>query len=445
MSETDNEPVSSNDIGLESTPNDLSELDALLDAAGVVDVPEEEAQSKAKDEEEEDKPAPEETPAQATPEPAKESSSEEPPATEESLPLADTAGLKDVETPQPAAEGETEEATPVEEPDEEVDSIQKPINLSPTNSQNWANLRQKAKERGKKLKEIEGELQQLRAQATSQTLPEETKQELEELRSFRRTFDIQNDPEFRQKYDGAIEANRQRAYELLAKHQMSEENLNLIKDKGFENLDQEFFEEQIYKPLMKGTLEERKDAMALKKAMESNLSLMVDKDQAIQEASKQGSQWQQQRDQDARQRFEEFNKVVEARVADVQQKIPWAKEQPVPPTATEEQRAQIEKNNQFYKKYVEPTFTKAMFDPSPQARVDTAMAAVLAFKYSDELANLTQKHNRLVEEYNKIRAAGRTKSSTPAAQPAKKKASVSDYIAMSDDEAIDAQMKELGL
>lgn len=397
-----------------TTPEDHSSIDSLLDDVMAKDTT----------------PAPQEPKPEPSSEPAPDPAAPVEPITPEPEPVTPTP------EPTPATLESTVPAPAPEPEDPEVEAIQKPKNLSPSNTQHWETLRTMAKARLKTIKELESKLTEATTQLQNKpAIPEDIQKRLEDHENFRRMFDLQNNPEFVNKYDNAMKTNRETAYAILAKHKMPQEQLDAIKKAGFENIDADLFEGEIIATLMKGSLEERKDGIALKKLLETNLGLMVERDNSLSEAAKQGSAWQTQQKQQREAAAKEFDAVVEKAVKDVQAKVSWARLQEVPANATPEVKARIEKENKFYKEYVEPRFTAAMYDPSPATRVNTAMAAVLAFKYSDELDAAHAKIKQLSDELNGIRAAGRSRPTTPAVLP---KTPSIDTFKLSDSEAIDA-------
>lgn len=403
------------------TRSDSSELDALLDANNIVDV--------------KDGAAPEPPPVPEPPVPA-EPPVENPEPTE---PVSPTSEPPTDPAATPPADPTATPATEPPLPDPELDAIQEPRNMSPNNRVNWRQLDGVARTRLKTIKELTSKVQELESKVSAPPqVPEEIQKQLSELTQFRRVFDIQNDPEFKQKYDTTIENNRSVAYDILSRNfKMEPAQLEAIKKTGIENIDPQVLEETVLKPLMSGDINMRRDGVALKKLIENNLGLMFEKDQAIKSAAAEGSKWQQERETLAKTQAEQFETAVRTTVQAVQAKVPWAKLQTVPPNATPEVKAKIEKENAFFNEKVKPVFRAAMYDNNPNVRAQMAMTAVLAYKYSEELEASAAREKKLTEEIGRLRSAGKSRPEAPMVPPSRTP-SPSKLLSMNDKDAVEA-------
>lgn len=140
---------------------------------------------------------------------------------------------------------QTEETEAVEESEEEeieidpeIAAIEKPRNLSEKNQSNWRKLQETASTYKKQAEEAEALRQKLQEVEQNVKVPED----YEELRKFRAIFDIQNDPEFKSKFDQPIESAKENIYKILKANGASEEVIKSIEDAGGpEKIDQKWW------------------------------------------------------------------------------------------------------------------------------------------------------------------------------------------------------------
>ena len=273
---------------------------------------------------------------------------------------------------------------------------------------------------------------------TSAELPAEEKKELEELRTFRKIFDTENDPEFKKQFDERISSVDEDVFAILKNNGLPEETEKQMRDLGLGKVNSKFWEQQIL-PRLPFVDQERVRRRLAERAD-------VD-DQRVKEVEK----FQSQREQTLREReerqleqFRQEQQVVVQHVEEIRKGIPWANPLEIPSKATKEERARIEAHNKYVEE-LEFRFQDALYPATPAARAEIAAAAVasthLASSVNDLGARLKTSNERvkqLEQELSKIKSAGRIPSGEPTArQP---RADVPDNF-KSDDEAIEAGLQ----
>ena len=114
---------------------------------------------------------------------------------------------------------ETESHEPESELDPEIAAIERPRNLSEKNQSNWRKLQETASSYKKQAEEA-AQLRQKLDEAQQQV---KTPDDYDELRRFRAIFDIQNDPEFRSKFEKPISDAKENIYRILKANGASDE------------------------------------------------------------------------------------------------------------------------------------------------------------------------------------------------------------------------------
>lgn len=344
--------------------------------------------------------------------------------------------------------------------------------MNPQTASNWKSLRTIAEREKKSRAELatkyEEAVNALASFEKAGGLTPALKAEVDELRAFRRTFDIQRDPEFVGKFDTVIDKNNSEIYALLEKRGLKKDVLDSIKaEGGLAGKARSWWEENeievdgekkkvagYLKLLRESALpEDNEAAVVIKNKLDANAQLAYDKKQEVEKASVHQSDWQKAREQKQKEQVDADNKVMQEAVTEIQSAIPWARLQEVPANATPEQKAQIEKENKMYIE-AEQRFPVALNPPNALARVHTAIAACLSFKYASDIEDLkaasaAEKATsdaeiaRLTEENEKLRTAGST--NLPNLAPTGKKTGGSgDKLKMSNEAAIDAGLDEAG-
>lgn len=387
-----------------------------------------------------------------------------PPATPPKGPAAATPPAPPATPPKPGTPPATPPAAPVEPKDPELDAIEQPKGLNPTNAGNWQRLRIAAKqyktqatEAQAKLKEVEEKLKA----ASNPVIPPEVMKELEDHRAFKRTFAIADDPEFKAKYDSVIESNDKEICGILKSCGMKPEAADALLKNGLTKLPWKYWEDPTSEVdadgnetgVPKGVLnklkasdnpEENAAAQIIEGKLRASMQLSYEKKQAVAKASEGQSEFLKEREKKAKEQFEADMKTMKDRVDAVTANIPWAKPREIPADATPEQKAEIEAHNAFYKE-TEERFKIALFPRTALQRADTALAACYAYHLDRELKKSQSEAQWYKTEYEKLKGASRTVPSAATPPPsASKTKGMGDLLKMKDLDAISQGLEDAG-
>ena len=143
-----------------------------------------------------------------------------------------------VQDEQEQAEPSEPKAQPEVELDPEIAAIERPRNLSEKNQSNWRKLQETASQYKKQAEEAAILRQKLAETEQQVKVPDD----YEELRKFRAIFDIQNDPEFKSKFDAPIASAKENIYKILKANGASDEVIQSIeKAGGPDKIDQQWW------------------------------------------------------------------------------------------------------------------------------------------------------------------------------------------------------------
>ena len=392
-------------------PERENALDALLKASG--DGAEETEPEKEEPKAEDAKPdkaeakseevavAPEQAAEEAKPE-AKEAKSEVKPEAKEAK-------------PEPKAEDTKPEK-------DELDSVALPPYTKPSTAESFAKVkelaRQKLREREARITELEEKAKQLDEEVKTRPA-KETVAELEELRQWRKRIDVEHAPEWKD-YDKKVEQKWEGVYAKLKASGITDAQVKQIKDLGGpEKVDWEPFYQAGLPSATRRYLESQMTAVE---------NLREEREHAIAAAREGADEFLSARGKQAAQ-------VAEALIGGFE----WAKEQPVPATATAEQKAQIAAANAFAKE-TQARVRSAVADDTPQTRAELAVGTALAYYFKRQaeqvsataqktkeeadkrVAEAEKKAAQLSEELERVRKSSGSRKQTspsPAAPPAK--------------------------
>ena len=372
---------------------------------------------------------------------------------------------KKEQTPTPPAKTPPETEKKPEDFDKEIDSIQKPKNLSPANDVNFEALRAVAKKYKKDYQTAVAAAAELEKQRGKMT--PETEKELADLRTFRRMNDIRQDPEFISQFDGKVKQNNEDVYTLLAKGILTPEVLTKFKEAGgidayplawwYEYEQKNEKGETVKVPgwltLMQRSSdpEVNKAAVVIENKLKQNAQLAFDKEEAVKKSATEKSEWVQKKEKEAAEKKSAEDAYCAKRIEEVKKDFQWTNEMKVPENATEEEKAAIEAHNQRCK-IREEQFRSAFNPPNIQSRLETAFAAVLSFQLIDDMeamkkeqeqkeAESTAKIAALEEQLENLKNAGRMPKggATPPRGEVKPKG---NNASMSNEAAIDAGIDE---
>jgi hypothetical protein len=351
------------------------------------------------------------------------------------------------ETPSEKTTGESQiDVQPVEpiqpqiDIDPEIAAIEQPRNLSEKNQSNWRKLQETASTYKKQAEEAEQLRQKLQELDQGQTqLP----QDYEELKRFRQTFDIKNDPEFKSKYAQPIESAKNNIYSILKKHGASEDVITSIeKAGGPDKINDEFWRNPAFQNLP------LTDAEKLKRNLVDVSDLRDKQEQEIQYAAENAEQILEQREQEKGQWYEKTIQEIDHNLDEITKDLPWARFAEAPANATPEQMQQVQAHNARVADLASK-FESALWPTTAQERTNIAAAAVFSHVVSDQLRTEQTQKNALLEqvkkltaENNSLKSSSKMPKQSVSNQSVNKPSSMNDRIKMNAADAIDLGLDE---
>jgi hypothetical protein len=240
-------------------------------------------------------------------------------------------------------------------------------------------------------------------------------EELTELRTFRRSMDIENDADFKRHFDGRIEANNAQIMTRLGEAGMTKAQLDqMAKLGGPEAVDWE----EILPRLPAQT------RRFIEAKLVSNEDLRGERKQAVEQARKDPGVFEKQKiEQQSKVLFETANHYLAG--------LPWTAERTAPANATPEEKAKIEAENAFAKE-TQNRIAETLKEYTPARFAELAVGTALAYKFKRDmeamtkervaaesnLAAVTKERDDLRTELEKIKRAGRTHRTSTAVPPA---------------------------
>jgi hypothetical protein len=225
--------------------------------------------------------------------------------------------------------------------------------------------RKQAEEKAKRLAELEQQLSTVKS--SDPTTDEKVKAQLDELAMYRRRYELDNDPELREKFDTRIEAQESAIVDHLKKRGATDELVKLIQneggwarfassnntmtlpdeDGGTRQVSMAELAETIVNALPLG---ERK---AIEAAMMDQIQTQSAKKLHYEDQVKKAKEYFSKRDEegkkaaaDQQRQIEEARKSVEKWQSEVEQSD-WLKDKELPAKATTEQKQAIQEHNRY--------------------------------------------------------------------------------------------------
>jgi hypothetical protein len=332
---------------------------------------------------------------------------------------------------EPSADGE----------ESELDKVKLPPHTSQKAADSFNLIKQKAKEqvaaKENEIAELKTKLSEFETKAT--VTPEE-KSELEELRKFRASVEIEKDPKFREEFTSKITENNSTIYKVLQDAGMKEEQIETIKKFGgptkLTNWD------DIYEHL----------SSSQKRIVDGRLNDndRLERDQKLKlEAAKQDvDKYLEQRDVSSKTRIEQESKAIQDNANEMLQQIDWAVRQDIPKDATPEQKKKIEEQNKYIETQID-TLKQLLVDRSPANHATLAVGTIQALHFrkqldsqKGELETLRQQNKELSTKLQKIRKSGASAHKGSAPQQRVKPVDV-DPFNQSAEDALDALRSEV--
>jgi len=363
----------------------------------------------------------------------------EPTETEPSDPIEEIAEeVPEVVDPVEQESAEQESHEPESELDPEIAAIERPRNLSEKNQSNWRKLQETASSYKKQAEEA-AQLRQKLDEAQHQV---KTPEDYDELRRFRAIFDIQNDPEFRSKFEKPISDAKENIYRILKANGASDEVIKSIEENGGpDKIDSKWWKTNAIDKLPL-TESER-----LKRNLVDVVELKEKQQFEIENASKNADQYYQQKAQQNEEWYHSTTNEIDTYMDQVTKELPWARFKEAPSNATPDQIREVEQHNAAVGSLAEK-FNSALWPTSAQDRANVAAAAVFSHVLTEQLrveqsskVKMSEQLKKLTEENNRLKSAGKLPRQN-VSSPNRVSNSLGDRLKMSSSDAIDAGLDE---
>ena len=394
------------------THDSMNSLDEAMKAAGIFDPGEE---------------MPETTPAD--PAIVEKPADEQPPAGDEKPPDAQSE-----EQPFPTDQKPAEQLSDPESID--LDAISAPADISPRNLVNFDKLREVAKHfktQAAQVPELVRQLDEIRGSQSQ--LPADVMNELAELRTMRKIFDTENDPEFKKQFDERLQNLDDDVLAILRKNGLSEDTEKNLRQIGLDKVSPKWWEDSVLDKLSFVDQERIRKRLAERADVSENRSRAISEFQSNRESYVQHVQQQQaqQHEQAEQQIFQHVDQITE--------KVPWARYQEIPPGAKPEEVKNIEQHNQMVSE-LESRFREALYPSTPQSRAEVAAAAVASVKLAESVTDLSgrlQSANDRAEKAERALEAVKNAGKAPSARQGGRKPATEgpDPNKLSDEDAIE--------
>lgn len=364
-----------------------------------------------------------------------EEQSEEPVQEEQ---IEETAQEEPVQDEQEQAESSEPKAEPEVELDPEIAAIERPRNLSEKNQSNWRKLQETASQYKKQAEEAAILRQKLAETEQQVKVPDD----YEELRKFRAIFDIQNDPEFKSKFDAPIASAKENIYKILKANGASDEVIQSIeKAGGPDKIDQQWWKTNAIDRLP------LTEAERLKRNLVDVVDLKEKQQFEIENASQNAEQYYAKKHEEQVNWYHGTVNEIDTYMDQVTKDLPWARFREVPQGATQDQIQEIERHNAAVGSLAEK-FNSALWPTTAQDRANVAAAAVFSHVLTEQLrieqtskAKMSEQLKKLTEENNRLKNAGRLPRQNVSGSN-RIAPNLNDRLRMNSADAIDAGLDE---
>jgi hypothetical protein len=363
--------------------------------------------------------------------------------------IRETEGIEEeaLQTPEPVQRPEPQAAEPVAQPteteiDPEIASIEQPRNLSEANRNNWKKLQETASIYKRQAQESEALKQRLQQMETNQP---QIPNDYEDLKKFRQIFDLQNDSEFRARYENPISTAKETIYGILKKHGASEDVIASIeKAGGPEKVDQQWWKVNAIDKLP------MLDAEVLKDGLKEIHKLTTAQQNEIKYATDNMQEFMAKRGEAQVQWYDSENSKIYDYVDNLTKEVPWARFLEPSQTATAEEIQQIQRHNERVQDLA-GKFESALWPTTSEERANVAAAAVFSHVLVEQLkaeqqarAKAEAQLKKLSDENSKIKGASRMPRSNVSGGNSARGTSLADKLKMSSSDAIDFGLDEAG-
>jgi len=337
---------------------------------------------------------PDSTPAAEKPapeKPAAEKPAADPKATEK--PAAEKPAADPKVSSQP--EIKAKDGTPAKpdaktEPEDDFKKIQLPPHARPKSGEAFDQVKNMARE---KITALSTQLTELstRAEAAEKERDElkgkqsqlspEVQSELEDLRKFKLSHDVESDPTFTE-FSTKLTKNNESIFARLKASGVSDENIAKIKEIGVDELE--------WEPILsKLSIQTRRHIEA---KLVENVTLAEQREEALNKARENATAFLTERSgREAKQLIEAANTWTK--------QLPWTSQQQVPANATPEQKAAIEASNKFARESLS-NLQGWLQAKTPAQIAELAVGTMIAYKNKADLEALQAQHKSLQDSSN---------------------------------------------
>lgn len=393
------DPGSSNQLN--SNPETEQALDALFqqESATPPAAPEAEKTATEGKEEAAPAPAPEKKAAEGKEEAAPAPEGEKKAAEEPAAPAADDkkaadTSFVDVLLKKDDAAAETKPADP-------FDAVKLRSDASPKTTQSFEEVKRISRELVEKERKAREELETKYREAEerlkkSSELPEDVKKELEELRGFRATFDIERDPQFQQKFDARKSANYESVYSTLTKYGLPDTELAKLKGMG----------EQERVEAVAGLVAKLPayEKVRIEAKLVENASIDDERSKELAAARQKADQILKEKASEAPRKQEEFIGQVTEHAKQLAGQVDVFNRVEIPADTPPAERARLEATNKNAEA-LQGLFVKLLADETPAGKAQAALGTVLAHAYAAQVKALREENQKLAAEIADIKKA----------------------------------------
>lgn len=346
---------------------------------------------------------------------------------------------------------ESQQPTPPQQqqqtPDDDIAAIAEPEGMSEKNRSNWQRLREAAatyKKQAAEAEQLRQRIAELEKGQPQTTAPED----YEELKKFKATFDIQNDPSFRQKFSDQIDKASQGIYGLLKKWKASDETITAIQNVGGPSkVPLSWWKTNVIDKLA-ASEETYLDARKIENALAQLDDIETEMQSEIESAKQNADGWYKNKMEEFQQNFNKNHEEAWKHVDELTKDIPAFRYKEVPQNASQEELAKINSHNEYVKD-LESKYMSALYPKTVKDAATVAAAATLSHILTHQLEVEQKEKASLLAELNQLRGrmgavsgAGRMPKSNASTVVTQPQVSSASRISMNPLDAIEAGLNE---
>lgn len=346
---------------------------------------------------------------------------------------------------------ESQQPTPPQQqqqtPDDDIAAIAEPEGMSEKNRSNWQRLREAAatyKKQAAEAEQLRQRIAELEKGQPQTTAPED----YEELKKFKATFDIQNDPSFRQKFSDQIDKASQGIYGLLKKWKASDETITAIQNVGGPSkVPLSWWKTNVIDKLA-ASEETYLDARKIENALAQLDDIETEMQSEIENAKQNADGWYKNKMEEFQQNFNKNHEEAWKHVDELTKDIPAFRYKEVPQNASQEELAKINSHNEYVKD-LESKYMSALYPKTVKDAATVAAAATLSHILTHQLEVEQKEKASLLAELNQLRGrmgavsgAGRMPKSNASTVVTQPQVSSASRISMNPLDAIEAGLNE---